>query len=203
MDATIALVHRCQAGEHAAFGTLVEAYGGRIYNYLLRMVGDANEAEDLAQEVFVRAWEALPHFRGGGAFSTWLYRIATNLAIDAVRRRKRRPAVESLDEAVDVDDGQVERQVADPGRPLEDRLAARELQRAVWEAIAKLPPKLRAVLLMYDFEQLTYQQIAAVLRVPMGTVKSRLFSARQQLRQMLAERLPIEDYIGRVDEMLR
>ncbi len=198
----VTLVERSRAGEREAFATLVEAHADRIYSYLYHMLGDPAEAEDLAQETFVRAWEALKDFRGGAAFSTWLYRIATNLAIDALRRRKRRPQAESLDAAVETDDGEMDRQVPDPARPVEDQLAARQLQQAVWEAVAELSPKLRAVLLMYDFQQLTYEQIAAALGIPIGTVKSRLFNARQQLKKLIAAKIPVEEYVGTIDEPL-
>jgi RNA polymerase sigma-70 factor (ECF subfamily) len=166
------------------------------------MLGDREEAEDLAQETFVRAWQALGRFRGGAAFSTWLYRIATNLAIDSLRRRTRRGVPASLDAPLETDDGEMSRQVSDPARMPEDEVARGELQQAVWESVGELSPKLRPVVVLYDFEQLSYEQIAAALGLPLGTVKSRLFHARQQLRDKLARRLLIEEYIGHVSDSL-
>jgi RNA polymerase sigma-70 factor (ECF subfamily) len=192
----VGLVERAQAGERQAFCTLVESHSDRIYGYLLHMLGDREEAADLAQETFVRAWEALDRFRGGAAFSTWLYRIATNLAIDALRRRKRRGQCQSLDEPVETNGGEVDRQIADPLRQPDEVLAAAQLQNEVWRAVSELSPKLRAVLLMYDFEQFCYEDIARTLKVPVGTVKSRLFNARQQVKAKLSERLPMEEYLG-------
>jgi RNA polymerase sigma-70 factor (ECF subfamily) len=196
----LALVERAQAGEQAAFATLVEAYGERIFNYLCRMVNDREEALDLAQETFVRAWESMGRFRGGAAFSTWLYRIATNLAIDAIRKRKRRGWQDSVDAPITTLDGEAERQLPDPSRPLEDQMALHELHREVRRAVSEMPAKLRAVLVMYDFEQMSYEQISRALRVPLGTVKSRLFNARKLLRDKLAASLPIEDYLRTLGE---
>lgn len=190
------LVHRAQAGEQAAFATLVEAHSERIYNYLLRMLNDREEAEDLTQETFVRAWQALGRFRGGAAFSTWLYRIATNLAIDSLRRRQRSGPTQSIEEPHQSEDGETERQWPDPERPPDEQVIARELQEAVWQAVGQMTPKLRAVLVMYDFEQMSYEEIARVLRVPLGTVKSRLFNARKQLRERLSEMMAVEEYLG-------
>lgn len=197
--AMVTLVERAQAGQHQAFRDLVEAHADRIFSYLHHLLGDREEAEDLAQETFVRAWQSLERFRGGAAFSTWLYRIATNLAIDAVRRRRRRGPTESLDAPVETEDGEIRRQVVGRVAGPDEELAREELQRAVWASVRELPPKLQPVVVLYDFQQLSYEDIARVLRIPLGTVKSRLFHARQQLKRILATKLPIEEYLGRVD----
>ncbi len=198
----VTLVERARAGEKQAFSELVNAFADRIHAYLYNMVGDRELAEDLTQETFVRAWQALSSFRGGAAFGTWLYRIATNLAIDAMRRRKREGPQQSLDEPVEGEDSEMERQLADPARGPDEVVEARELQAAVREAIGELSPKLRAVLLMYDFEGMSYEEIAQALGVPMGTVKSRLFNARQQLRKLVAQKVPIEEYLGAIEQEL-
>ncbi|MCX7599295.1 MAG: sigma-70 family RNA polymerase sigma factor [Armatimonadetes bacterium] len=192
------LVQRAQAGEREAFGDLVEAHADRIYTYLLHLVGDREEAEDLAQETFVRAWESLDRFRGGAAFSTWLYRIATNLAIDAIRRRQRRGPIQSIDAPVQTDDGELDRQVAGQVPAPDEDLFRQELQRAVWESIRELPPKLQPVLVLYDFEQLSYEDISRVLLIPLGTVKSRLFHARQQLKRLLSAKMPVDEYLSTI-----
>ncbi len=198
----VTLVRRAQAGEQAAFSVLVQAHADRIFNYLLRMVGDREEAEDLAQETFLRAWQSMNRFRGGAAFSTWLYRIATNLAIDALRRRKRRGHEESLDQPLEHENGEQHRDLPDPDRPPDEQVIAGELQQIVWAAIGKMSPKLRAVLIMYDFEQLTYEEIAQALRVPLGTVKSRLFNARKQLKSLLEQTIDVEEYLGMLESEL-
>lgn len=194
----VTLVERAQAGERRAFGDLVEAHADRIFSYLYHLLGDREEAEDLAQETFVRAWQSLDRFRGGAAFSTWLYRIATNLAIDAVRRRRRRGLTESLDAPVETDDGEVKRQLVGSVAAPDEELVREELQRLVWESIRELPPKLQPVLVLYDFERLSYEDIARVLHIPLGTVKSRLFHARQQLKQILGSKLPVEEYLNAI-----
>jgi len=190
------LVERAQAGEQAAFATLVETYGDRIYSYLARMLSDREEAQDLAQETFVRAWESMGRFRGGASFGTWLYRIATNLAIDALRRKRRRSVEQSLDAPIESAEGHTEWQIRDPDRPPDEQAASRELTREVWRAVGEMAPKLRAVLIMYDFQQMSYEEISQSLSVPLGTVKSRLFNARKMLREKLVQRLPMEEYLG-------
>ena len=186
------LVKRAQAGDGEAFTVLVGKYKDSIYNYVARMVHDRTEAEDIAQEAFIKAYQALPEFRGTASFQTWLYRIASNLAIDAARRRGRRGSL-SLDEPVNAGDGQMVDQLADeePG-PLA-QVESWALQQLVQEAIVELSPKLRAVVVMYDLEGLSYQEVAEILGCPLGTVKSRLFNARNQLQEKLAARLPLED----------
>lgn len=189
-------VERAQAGDRKAFGDIVDTYSDRIYGYLYHMLGDREDAECLSQETFVRAWQSIGRFRGGAAFSSWLYRIATNLAIDALRRRSRRGTMLSLDESLDLGDGEVDRQVPDHAPQPDEVLARDELQEAVWDSIGELSAKLKPVLVMYDFEQFSYEEIANTLSVPLGTVKSRLFHARQQLKREIAQRLPVQEYVG-------
>jgi len=172
------LVARAQAGEEHAFDRLVDLYHDKIYNYVVRMVGDPSEAEDIAQEAFVKAYRNLRSFRGAASFQTWLYRIANNLTIDAVRRRKRRENTVSLDEPLEGEEGNLARELEDtdgiaPGRNLETA----QLQRLVHQAIQELSPKLRAVVVMYELQGLSYEEIAAILKCPLGTVKSRLHAA--------------------------
>lgn len=186
------LVARAQTGDEWAFEQLVNEFSGRIYNYVSRMVQDPTEAQDVAQETFVRAYQALKSFRGASSFQTWLYRIASNLAIDAARRRKRRQAeVVSIEEPIEsAEDTEVARDFPDElGRTPDEELESAETRREVWEAIAELSDKLRPVIILYDLQGLSYQEIARVLGCPMGTVKSRLFNARSQLREKLRERL--------------
>jgi RNA polymerase sigma-70 factor (ECF subfamily) len=189
------LVERARAGDLEAFERLVAHYQDRVYNYVLRMIYDPMEAQDVAQETFVRAWQGLPRFRGASSFQTWLYRIASNLAIDAARSRKRRGLVTvSLDEPVaGVDSSELEHDLPDEGRyaPAEF-LEQEELRQQVWQAVGELSDKLRPVIVLADLQGLSYGEIAKILGCPVGTVKSRLFNARSQLRDKLRERLPVE-----------
>jgi RNA polymerase sigma-70 factor, ECF subfamily len=188
------LVAGARAGDTDAFEALVKHYYPRIYDYVTRMVRDPVEAEDVAQEAFVRAYQALPTFRGDASFQTWLYRIASNLAIDASRHRKRRQwQMASLDEPLDLRDSQVAREpVDDRTRPPAEMVEAFALQEQVQGAIAELSDKLRPVVILHDLQGLSYEEIAHTLGCPLGTVKSRLFNARCQLRDKLRHRLPAE-----------
>jgi RNA polymerase sigma-70 factor (ECF subfamily) len=191
------LVSRARAGDDGAFEALVRDYQSRIYNHVSRMVQDPYEAEDVAQETFVRAYQALPRFRGEASFQTWLYRIATNLAIDASRRRQRLQWQSvSLDEPLDDEESPRARDCTDSdSRTPGEVLASSALRAHVWSAIAELSDKLRPVVILYDLQGLSYNEIALLIGSPLGTVKSRLFNARCQLRDKLRERLP-EDFLA-------
>lgn len=180
------LVERAKRGDRAAFEGLVRAYKDRIYSYASRMIHDPVEAEDIAQEAFVRAYQSLPHFRGAASFQTWLYRIASNLVIDSVRRQRRREdGATSLDAPVDTEEGDMRRDLADERRGPAELAESSAVQEEVRRAVLKVPAKLRPVLVMYDLQGLSYREIAQILGCPLGTVKSRLFNARMQLKQLL------------------
>ncbi len=180
------LVERARVGDLRAFEDLARLHKDRIFNFVLRMVGDRSEAEDLTQEVFLRAYHAMRRFRGGATFQTWLYRIAGNLAVDALRKRKREAGRSvSLQEPVATAEAELLRDVRDPAPAPEQVAQSTELQQEVRRAIASLSPKLRAVVVMFDIQGLSYEEIAEVIGIPVGTVKSRLFNARCQLRDRL------------------
>ena len=182
------LVERAKAGDRPAFGQLVEVYQDKIYGYASRMLGDPDEAEDVAQETFVRAYRSLPHFRGAASFHTWLYRIASNLAIDVARRNRRQSTGDfSLDEPLESEEGDYEREIADESGSPEQLTQRREMQELVRQAVAELPEKLRAVVVLYELQGESYEDIAEILGCPLGTVKSRLFNARSQLKDMLEQ----------------
>lgn len=181
------LVERARQGDRTAFGQLVNEYKDKIYNYVARMLNDPYEAEDVTQEAFLRAYKSLPRFRGASSFHTWLYRIASNLAIDVVRKRKRQDPTFSLDEPLESDDGEYERELPDETGGPEDRTSTRETRVAVRRAIMDLPEKLRDVMILYELQGETYEDIADILDVPLGTVKSRLFNARNRLKDSLQE----------------
>lgn len=170
-----------------SFELLLRTHKHRIYNYVCRLTNDSPDAEDITQEVFVRAYQAMEAFRHDSAVETWLYRIATNLVIDRFRRKKRGPAWLSLD-AEDGDQAMEfpnQDRLGDPAA----RLELEDLQLQVQRAIQSLPPRFRAVVLLHDMEGLPQQEVAAVVGCPVGTVKSRLFHARSLLRRKL------EDYL--------
>ena len=178
------LISRSRDGDAAAFGELVQIYERRVYNLAYRMCGNREDAADLAQEALVRAFKAMRRFREQAQFSTWLYRIVVNVCLDHQRSRMRHPTV-SLDEPVTGDDGDIPRQVvADEPDPSEqyDRT---ETQAAVHRAIGRLAADHRAVVIMRDIQGLAYEEIAEVLGVALGTVKSRLNRARMALKEEL------------------
>lgn len=183
-----ALIARCQRADSTAFDEIVARYKGKVYNYLYRMTGSAEDAEDLTQEVFVRMVLHIHAFRAESSLSTWLFRIAGNLCVDAFRRgRKERGLVSSLDAPVRGDDeeGSVGREIPDMAQAPESLFGRKELGARIEAALAKLPPKLRSAVVLHDIEGLPYDEIAAVEGIPLGTVKSRIFNARVALREHL------------------
>ncbi len=180
-----AIVERAKKGDREAFGVLVDQYKDKIYNYVSRMLSDPYEAEDVTQEAFLRAYRSLPRFRGASSFHTWLYRIASNLAIDVVRKRKRSEPTFSIDEPLESEEGEYERELPSEDGGPEQRATTRETRLAVRRAIMDLPEKLRDVMILYELQGETYEDIAEILDVPLGTVKSRLFNARNRLKENL------------------
>lgn len=169
-----ALVARAQAGDRDAFRQLVERYQGRAYAVAYALTGRRDEALDVVQEAFLKAFRTLATFRGDSAFYTWFYRIVLNVAID-LARRERPASPEGLEP------------LAGPpgGDPAEQAYRA-ELRAAIVAALRTLPPEQRAVVVLREIEGLSYAEIAATLQVPIGTVMSRLFYARRKLRAALA-----------------
>ena len=202
MDAVeVDLVAQAKGGDPAAFAELVAQYEKKIFNLAYRMCGNRDDAADLAQEALVRAYRAMGRFRLQSQFSTWLYRIVVNVCLDHQRRRKRHPTV-SLDEPLSGEDGDIPRQVSsdvlDPAAAYE-RL---ETQRTVHQAIGRLSDDHRLVIVLRDIQGFSYEDIAATLGVPLGTVKSRLNRARGALKEELlhAELLLTETvYAGNQD----
>ncbi len=167
-----ALIEACRRGEREAFDRLVVRYQRDIYRLCYRYVNDHEDANDLAQEVFLKAWRAIGRFRGESRFSTWLYRIAVNACLN--HRALRRPATEELKDSL-----------ADPGRgPLSAALSEDESRR-VRQAVARLPEKQRATLILKVYQELSHEEVAAVLGNSVGTVKSNLFHALANLRRLL------------------
>jgi len=177
------LVEAAQGGNAEAFGELAERYHSNVYGIVYRMCG-ADDAADLTQEIFLRALRKF-QFHGDASFRTWLYRIAVNACINELRRRKRRSDVEgpSLDEDIQTEDGYVSRSVPDETRSPHVLAERAEVQRAVHSVVAMLSPKHRAALTLVDLQQLDYEEAAAALECPLGTLKSRLARARKQFAE--------------------
>lgn len=173
------LVQRVQAGDSAAFNALVLKYQQRVFKLVSRYVRDREEALDVTQEVFVRAYKALGGFRGESAFYTWLYRIAVNAAKNAVGAASRNPVEGSLD-VDDLELTEVQSKLTDVSSP-ERQLYADELKRTINEAIQALPAELRRAILLREIEGLSYEEIAEIMKCPVGTVRSRIFRAREAI----------------------
>jgi RNA polymerase sigma-70 factor (ECF subfamily) len=173
------LIERCRRGDRHAFEPLFRRYRDQAYGYALGLVGSPDEALDLTQEAFVRAFQALKRFRPGAPFEPWFFRIVRNLCLNAIRRRKTWRMV-PWDAVRDLQSGE-----DGPSAEIEKR----EIQDAVWLAISELTPDQREIIILKDFQDLSYKEIAEVLEIPVGTVMSRLYYARQALKVKLNGRL--------------
>ncbi|MGV3618968.1 MAG: sigma-70 family RNA polymerase sigma factor [Fimbriimonas sp.] len=179
------LITRAQEGDRSAFNTLIRKHEARAYQYAYRLTRNQEESSDVVAEAFVRVHNALPNFKGQSAFSTWLYRILTNCYLDIRKKEKARPAT-SLEAVLHTSEGDVERQIEDPSRTPQEEAERTERESRVEDAVALLPDYQRAMIVMYHVEMLSYEEIAAALDLPIGTVKSRLNRARLSLRELLA-----------------
>ncbi len=183
------LIERAQKGDATAVSTLVRKHQERAYQYAFRLTRNSEEAADVVAESFVRVNNAVRNFKGNSAFTTWLYRIVTNCYLDHRKRERTRQAL-SLDthapSALGGDENDAPREIEDstyrPDRDVESRARAELVERA----LKKLPDFQRAMIVMYHMEEMSYEEIAASLDLPLGTVKSRLNRARLSLRELLA-----------------
>ncbi len=169
------LVRACQRGEREAFDRLVQRYQREIYRLCYRYLNNHEDASDLAQEAFLRAWKAIGRFRGQSSFSTWLYRIAVNACLN--HRALRRPPMRELPESL-----------ADPAPGAQVHVELDDEARRVRQAVSRLPQKQRAALILKVYRELTHEEVAEILGTSVGTAKSNLFHALGNMRRLLAER---------------
>jgi RNA polymerase sigma-70 factor (ECF subfamily) len=167
-------------GDPTAFEDIVLAYQDKIYNLCRYMLGNAHDAEDAAQDAFLKAYQALPKFRPEASLYTWLYRIATNTCIDY----KRKPVFESLFGASEEGERLIHDRASDAPSP-ERLYQSKQINQALQEGLAKLSPKLRAVIVLLEIEGLSYEEIAETLDISLGTVKSRVARAREDLKKSM------------------
>jgi len=195
-DADGLLVERVKRGDVRAFEMLVVKYQRRIERLIGRMVRDTDLVQDIAQETFIRAYRALPQFRGDSAFYTWLYRIAVNTAKKALMDLKRDPLVTESARAHAHEDGdetsRVENELSDGETP-EALLASKQIARAVNAAMGDLSDDLRQAITLREIEGLSYEEIADVMNCPIGTVRSRIFRAREAIAARLRPLLDTQD----------
>ncbi len=178
------LVVKAQHGDKRAFGLLVEKYQRKLSRLIARMVRDQSEVEDVVQETFIKAYRALPNFRGDSAFYTWLYRIGINTAknylVSMGRRPSRQTAIE-IDDAENFDDGNELRTQETP----ESALMTKQIAQTVNESMMTLPDELRTAITLREIEGLSYEEISTIMQCPIGTVRSRIFRARETIAAKL------------------
>ena len=177
------LVERVQKGDKYAFDLLINKYQHRIVSLVSRYVSDHAEALDVAQEAFIKAYRAIGKFRGDSAFYTWLYRIAINTAKNYLVAQKRRPPASDID-ATEAEQYDMDSRLKDKGTP-ENELLRDEISRAVYKTIADLPEDLRTAIMLREMEGMSYEDIALTMDCPIGTVRSRIFRAREAIDEKL------------------
>ena len=184
-DTDLALVQRVQKGDKDAFNLLVQKYQYRIRHLVSRFVKDATEQEDIVQESFIKAYRAIGRFRGDSAFYTWLYRISVNTAKNYIVASGRRPPTQDVD-VDDVVSIRAEGPLIESNSP-DEILQNDQLVKAVKDAIASLPEELREAIQLRELDGLSYEDIADVMDCPIGTVRSRIFRARESIESAIAE----------------
>jgi RNA polymerase sigma-70 factor (ECF subfamily) len=194
----LSLVQRVQRGDKGAFDVLVLKYQHKVVKLVMRYVRNPAEAEDIAQDAFIKAYRALPQFRGDSAFYTWLYRIAINTAKNAVVARDRNPVDFDLDMTNNDESYEMQGRLKDSDTP-EALVLTDEIRTTVNAAIANLPDDLRTAIVLRELEGLSYEEIAATMDCPVGTVRSRIFRAREAIDSRLRE--VFEGGLGRAEEI--
>ena len=195
----LSLVRRVQAGERGAFDLLVLKYQHKVVKLVMRYLRDPTEAEDVAQEAFIKAYRALPQFRGDSAFYTWLYRIAINTAKNALVSRDRSPIAYEINLNSDDDAPDVTSRLRDPDTP-EGLALSEEIRSTVTAAIDALPEDLRTAIVLRELDGMSYEEIAAAMDCPVGTVRSRIFRAREAIDKRLRE--VFDGGLGRAEEVI-
>ncbi len=180
-----ALIERCKRGDLGAFNDLVRKYEKQVYNFAYRLTGNYDDANDVAQDAFLRVFNAIGTFRGDSSFSTWLFRITTNVFLDERKKAKSHPQT-SLDEYLELGESSVARQIEDPSPTPEAVLEESERAQILLKAVGDLPEYQRAMVTLYHTQQKSYEEIAEIMDLPIGTVKSRLNRARLALKEKLS-----------------
>ncbi len=182
------LILECQRGSKDSFEELVQRYQQRVYALAYRYMGNEDDAYDMSQDAFIKAYRALDKFKGNSSFGTWIYRITTNVCLDELRRRKRRIAPLSIDEPLINSSGdEVDKELADPGAGVDILYEQKELGQQIQMHLDRLKPDHRIAIVLRDVMDLSYEEIAEVLNCSLGTVKSRINRARNNLKKMLQD----------------
>lgn len=184
MDEDLEIVRRFKSGNKEVFSILVEKYKKPVLNLIYRFTGSTNDSEDLAQEVFLRAYKGLDKFQEKAKFFTWLYRITMNLSF-RFRKRAGKFVFQSIDQKEEEGDYEAQMMSYGSENPVEDIIQRKETQMMVQKAVLELSPEQRSVLILYRYHNLSYEEIASVLEISVSAVKSRLHRARETLKEKL------------------
>ncbi len=177
----VEIVKKAKDGDKKAFEVIVKKYQNRVANLIFKIIGDSDIVEDLTQEVFLRVFESLKEYKFSSAPYTWIYRITVNICIDEIRKRQRSRAYSLFDVLS-------QNPKAEPSySPVEKNVERSEMREIIEKAMSKLPPEYKTVIILRDFEDLPYEEIAKILKISIGTVKSRIFRARKLLAEYLKE----------------
>jgi RNA polymerase sigma-70 factor (ECF subfamily) len=179
------LVIRVKEGDSKAYDELVTLYKSAVYGVIYKMVNNKQEAEDLTQEAFIKAYNSIQSFNADYAFSTWLFKIATNNCIDFFRKRKLKTY--SMDRTIKYKEDEIQQEYADPQPDAEGEIIADEKSRKINKAIDELPEKYRIAIVLRHRDEKSYEEIAKELSLPLGTVKARIFRAREMLKKSLKD----------------
>ncbi len=183
------LVKKSLQGDLEAFEQLVLEYQHKVYSLSYRYMGNEEDAYDTAQEAFLKAFRSLRSFKGKSSFGTWIFRVTSNVCLDELRRKKRKPVPLSLDEPLATWNGEeLEKEIADPKPTADIVYEEKEFSQYIQHLIDQLKPEFKAVLVLRDIQGLNYDEIAEILNCSLGTVKSRISRARNELRRMWLER---------------
>ncbi|MBQ3124000.1 MAG: sigma-70 family RNA polymerase sigma factor [Clostridia bacterium] len=180
------LIERCKHGDRDAFTEIMQKHQNLVFGMAYNILSDYQDAEDAAQDTFIKAYKSISSFKGDSAFTTWLYVICRNSCNDILRKRQKHSVVTSID-TDDTDDGPIKEIKSDAPTP-EEKVELSETQALVREAINSLKPEYKEVLVLSDIQQLSYDEVSAILKIPNGTVKSRLNRARNALRKKLSDK---------------
>ncbi|NLY43522.1 MAG: sigma-70 family RNA polymerase sigma factor [Clostridiaceae bacterium] len=181
------LIQKCKNGDVEAFEQLIESYQKKVFGIAFRMLGNTEDASDVAQEVFLKVFKSITNFKEESSLSTWIYRIATNVCLDEIRKRKKATVV-SINSTIQLEDGEIDMQVEDQGPHPDEIVERKELENEVKKAIERLNNEHKIVIILRDIQGLSYDEIADILQCSLGTVKSRINRARNSLKNILLKR---------------
>ena len=179
------IIQQALNGDQTAYESLLKRYRNGIFNMIYQMIKNREEAEDLVQETFMKAFNSLESYNEHYAFSTWLYKIAFNHCIDAIRKKKLKTL--PLDRPIKLRDGEVQHEIHDDSHSPEQDLLFAEKRKRIQRSIASLPERYRVAIILRHQEERSYEEISEILKIPLGTVKARIFRAREMLKKKLME----------------